>query len=114
MIFAASHRPDLRVSQDDALDFVLRKLAHLAVFGILAILIARAIQPGAPWTYPVLALAWSGTLAWAVSDEWHQTFVAGRVGHPSDVAIDMTGATIALVGWRLLHRRRGRPDGDPA
>ncbi len=105
LIFAASDRPDLRVSDDDAVDFVLRKLAHIAVFGVLALLVLWAVRAeGAPLRTAV-PVAWFATLAYAVSDEWHQTFVPGRVGHASDVAIDMVGATIALA----IAARRLRP-----
>jgi hypothetical protein len=100
VIFAASSRPDLRVSDDDLTDLILRKLAHMLVFGVLAVLVARAITLAGPSRLRVLAAAWLLTLAYAASDEWHQTFVQGRAGAPRDVAIDMLGATIALV---LLH-----------
>ena len=116
VIYAASDRPDLRVSDDDVVDLVLRKAAHLVVFGVLAVLLARALSPDRSGGSRTLVLAWLGTLAWAVSDEWHQTFVDGRVGHASDVAIDMLGATLALLArHRLPHRERRRrtPTGAP-
>jgi hypothetical protein len=106
LIYAASDRPDLRVSSDDLLDFVLRKTAHMLVFGVLLVLVHNLLR-GERWTARAsLAGAWIATLAYACLDEWHQTFVRGRVGHPTDVAIDMIGATIALVTLSLLHRSR--------
>lgn len=105
LIFAASSRPDLRVSEDDALDLVLRKLAHLVVFAVLAVLVARALRPDTPSAPATIALAWLVTVAYAISDEWHQSFVDGRVGHPSDVAIDAIGAATglaALAAWRRM------------
>jgi len=105
VIYLASDQPDLRVSDDDLLDFVLRKLAHLAVFGILLLLAAHALA-GVRWN-PRMSLvgAWCVTFAWAVSDEWHQTFVEGRAGQPRDVAIDMLGAT-AAAAMLVTYRRR--------
>lgn len=108
LIFAASSRPDLRVSEDDLLDLVLRKLAHLFVFGVLAVLVSRAMRGGALRDTTTLMLAWIVTLAYAVSDEWHQTFVPGRAGQASDVAIDMVGATIALLALRHAWARNPR------
>ncbi len=106
LIYAASDRPDLRVASDDLLDFVLRKAAHMFVFGVLLVLVWRAIR-GERWTFGAsLAVAWITTFAYACSDEWHQTFVPGRVGHPSDVVIDMVGATIAAALCVFLVRRR--------
>lgn len=94
------------------LDLVLRKAAHLFVFGVLAWLVARALRGDGIGVRASIWGAFLLTLLYAVSDEWHQTFVEGRVGHATDVAIDMVGASIALV---LLARqwRRDRPDAEP-
>jgi VanZ family protein len=106
VIFAFSDQPDLRVSSDDLLDFVLRKAAHMVVFGVLALLCWGAVGAWSRSRAAMLGIGWSLTLALAISDEWHQTFVHGRVGHASDVAIDMTGATLALVAVLLVRRHR--------
>lgn len=109
VIFAASDQPDLRVTDDDLLDFVLRKLAHMVVFGVLLALVAHAMASSRRSARTRLLVAWLATLAWAVSDEWHQTFVPGRVGHAQDVAIDMAGATVAaamLVAWQRRQETR--------
>ena len=53
----------------------------------------------------VLALAFLLPVLYAVSDEYHQTFVPGRSGSLMDVLIDAAGAGIGL--W-LLHRWRKR------
>lgn len=104
-IFALSATPDLRVSPDQLVDLVLRKLGHMGVFGILALLIAWAW----PWRRPLLAALLLAT-AYAASDEIHQLFVAGRTGDPLDVAIDVAGAAIALVGWSWASSRRAQRD----
>lgn len=102
LIFVLSAQPGLRISPDDGLDFVLRKLAHAAVFGILALLVRWALvrwrvrHPSA-WALAV-------TVAYAVSDELHQAFVATRHPSPVDVAIDVLGAGLALGGVELLRR----------
>lgn len=92
------------MSDDDLLDLVLRKTAHVVVFGVLLVLVVRVLLGegrGLRWS---LVTAWVVTFAYACSDEWHQTFVAGRAGQPSDVAIDMLGATLAAGGLLLRHR----------
>jgi VanZ family protein len=43
---------------------------------------------------------------YAVSDEWHQTFVPTRVGTPSDVMIDAAGAALGLALAALWWRWR--------
>ena len=55
------------------------------------------------------AISLAFTVAYAASDEFHQSFTAGR--HPSlvDVGIDSVGALIALlalVAWLRIRARR--------
>jgi VanZ family protein len=104
LIFALSAQPDLRFAPDAELDFVVRKIGHMGVFAILALLLLRALTRGAS-SRPS---AWSFTIAagYAASDELHQALVAGR--HPSvvDVAIDAAGALIALTVVGIIRSRR--------
>ncbi len=51
------------------------------------------------------------SLAFAASDEWHQTFVPGRGGTPLDVLIDGAGAILATVLSIRRIERKVRPDG---
>jgi VanZ family protein len=74
-------------------DYVLRKLAHATEYAILAVLLVRATGSYA-WAFAL-------TVAYAATDEFHQTFVRGRHGTPVDVAIDAAGA---LVGLAILRR----------
>jgi len=105
LIFAFSAQPNLRFAPDEFLDFLVRKAGHMAVFGILALLLWRAVAGTTtrrrPWA-PALAL----TVLYAVTDELHQGFVAGR--HPSavDVGIDAAGALIVVVAVGLIRSRR--------
>ena len=107
LIFTLSATPNLRFVQADAIDFIVRKAGHMAAFGILAVLLWRAIwysrQRGA------LALSLALTILYAASDEFHQSFTAGRHPSPVDVAIDSAGAAIALLAltaWLRLRSRR--------
>jgi VanZ family protein len=105
LIWFLSAQPDLHSGLDDTLDLVLRKLAHMAVFGALLVAWWRAVGP----RFAVLV-----TLAYAAVDEWHQTWVEGRVGAVSDWAIDAAGAAIAaaLVLWTRSRARRTAPATD--
>ena len=97
LIFALSAQPDLGTGLG-GWDLVLRKLAHMAIFGLLYLLWLRALRR------PLAAGAI--TLAYAVSDEWHQTFVEGRSGSPVDVAIDVAGMLVAAALWRAYSQPR--------
>jgi VanZ family protein len=99
VIFAFSSVPSLS-TELGTWDTILRKLAHLAEYAILGALLARALRR------PAAAVALAGL--YAVSDELHQTFVAGRVGAPLDVGIDAIGALAGVLAWDHLARRRSR------
>jgi VanZ family protein len=108
-IFLASAQSDLRFAPDAGLDFVVRKLGHMTVFGILALLAWRALarttdlRPAAAW-----AAAFS--IAYAITDELHQGFVASRHPAVTDVAIDAAGVLIALMALAATRRVRRRRD----
>jgi VanZ family protein len=99
LIFALSATPDLS-SGLGAWDVLLRKLAHITVFGVLWLTLARAMQ----WRRPILATVLA--ILYAISDEVHQSFVDGRHGTPVDVAIDALGIGLAVLAWILVTRRR--------
>jgi VanZ family protein len=106
VIFAFSAQPNLRFAADDVLDLVIRKIGHMGVFGILALLAWYALARTTAWRRP---WAWASGLAvvYAISDELHQGFVVGRHPSPVDVGIDAAGALIAIAaGLVLAHRLR--------
>lgn len=109
LIFALSATPNLRFVQADAIDFVVRKAGHMAAFGILAVLLWRAVSYSRPRGAVAVSLAL--TILYAVSDEFHQSFTAGRHASPVDVAIDSAGAAIALLALTVWLRLRSRRTG---
>ncbi len=97
LIFWFSAEPDLRFPPDQGLDFVVRKLGHMGVFGLLALLAWRALGMTTAWRQPrTRAVALGLTVAYAITDELHQGFTAGRHPSPVDVGIDSLGALIAI------------------
>jgi VanZ family protein len=106
LIFVLSAQPDLHLADEPLLDFVLHKAGHLAVYAVLAAVIAWALDlPGAVrsrvWTAAVV-----GCLAYAASDELHQGFVQGRHASAVDIAIDMFGALLGLAAYAWVTRNR--------
>ena len=97
VIFAFSSVPHLGTGLG-TWDLILRKIAHTAEYAVLGALLMRATAR--PW------LAWALGVLYAVSDEFHQTFVAGRHGTPVDVAIDSVGIVLGIVVWRRVLSRR--------
>ena len=82
-----------------------RKLGHIIGYALLTALWAWALQGVV--RRPVL-VAVCIALAYACTDEFHQTFVRGRTGTPRDVGIDAIGMAIAAL---LIAMRRSAPTG---
>jgi VanZ family protein len=101
LIFFLSAQPDLKSGLGLA-DLVLRKVLHAAEFGLLWFLWLRALRYRAPWWAAAI------TLAYAASDEIHQSFIRDRVGSPLDLLIDAAGVAVAFVLWRRWRARRDR------
>jgi VanZ family protein len=79
-----------------------RNLGHFAGYALLALAWAWALRGRwAPLRTRLLAAA-ALSLAYAIADEYHQTFVAGRTGTWEDVAIDALGIAAACA---IVHRR---------
>jgi VanZ family protein len=98
LIFYLSAQPDLN-SGLGTWDAILRKGAHMTEFGLLWFLWTRVVGP-----FGALAIS----LAYAASDEFHQTFVDGRHGTPVDWAIDAAGMGIAAALWVAWQMHRAR------
>jgi VanZ family protein len=114
LIFYFSAQPGLATNWG-IWDFILRKMAHIVEFGVLALLLWRAL---AQHRLPVLAAQSLGgllALLYAASDEYHQSFVAGRTPAIRDVSIDLIGILLALVVvGAVRHIREARHRFDPA
>ena len=104
VIFALSAQPNLN-SGLGGWDLILRKLAHMTEYGLLSLLWWRAL--GREHRVAAIAI----TLAYAATDEYHQTFVTGRHGTPVDWCIDAIGVAIALVAARRSSRGASKPAG---
>ena len=101
LIFFLSAQPDLSTGLG-TWDLILRKLAHMAEYGLLWFLWWRALGYGSK--LPAAAIA----VAYAATDELHQHFVEGRHGTPVDVLIDATGVALAYLAVRVRTRRPRR------
>ena len=111
IIFALSATPNLRFAQAVDLDFVVRKAGHVAVFGVLAVLVWRALTPSV--VRHAMVWSWVLTVAYAATDEFHQSFTSGRHPSPVDVGIDSVGALLFLLALTLWLRGRRARAGTP-
>jgi VanZ family protein len=105
VIFALSAQSTLPRGPDPILEVIMRKLAHFSEYALLAALALRAL--GSPWTRARGVQALAIAVGYAISDEFHQSFVPLRTPAPTDVVIDAAGALCSLVICTLwLTRRR--------
>src|SRR6185436_9595279 len=71
------------------------RIAHLIAFGLLGLLARWALDGWPrPWLMAVALVSIFGA-----TDEWHQSFTAGRRAAIDDWAVDTASAALALYVW---------------
>jgi VanZ family protein len=90
--------------------FLIRKAAHFTEYAVLAFLAARAFstsskdQIGRRWFFISLALV----IIYALTDEYHQSFVPARTSSIYDSLIDMSGGLTMLLLYMLWRWRKAK------
>ena len=117
LIFFLSAQPDLPHAPGPWLDALLKKTGHAVAYGVLAWFYLRALRQyfgDDRSTLTVLRIVSFGlAVAYALSDEYHQTFVPGRNGNLFDVTVDGIGACAAMLLDRWLVYRRSLSGSGP-
>ena len=91
----------------DKLNYPVRKLAHASVYFILALFILNVIfDMQVPKTLKIYLITILICFLYAITDEYHQTFIDGRAGKFTDVLIDTSGATIACLIVMILSKKK--------
>lgn len=103
LIFALSAIPSDDVDRG-WLYVLARKLAHFSEYALLTALWARALATRMSERRALVG-AVAIAVAYSITDEYHQTFVHGRVGAVTDVLIDTAGALCAAALITLARRR---------
>ena len=79
------------------LTYLVRKMAHFTEFFLLGVFLSLVFLTfRIPWKFRFLPAFLIGVL-YAVSDEWHQTFVDGRAMEAFDVLIDSGGVFLGVL-----------------
>ena len=81
------------------------KVAHAIMYGVLAALVAFAIDVGGRGAGR-LGVTFVGIAALAAADEYHQRFIPGRSATVSDWIADSAGAATTILATAALWRRR--------
>ena len=107
--------PEASPQKIEELIFLIRKVAHVSEYAVLAWLAWRVflvfrLPPDGTRPLRAALWAWGLSVLYAATDEWHQTFVPTRMGTPVDVLIDAGGAALGLclVGLWWRWRRASR------
>lgn len=79
----------------DGLGFVVRKLAHMTEYFILFLFLSIGFWQFFPKKYWIIAFSIS--LVYACSDEFHQLFINGRSGSIVDVLVDVSGIIMVIL-----------------
>ncbi len=98
----------------NVVEYTLRKTGHVSEYAVLAALLFRAFRATRPLDGRIRLWAWLAAVAYAASDEWHQSFTPSRTATPKDVAWDAAGALLGVglaAAWAAwAAKRRGRAD----
>lgn len=103
LIFFFSHQPSLPNLDDNVLDLLFKKLAHAFAYAVLMGLWWGALKSIRAANWRTLLLAFIFTVLYAISDEWHQTFIPHRSGQLADVLVDSAGALLVFI---FIRRQR--------
>ena len=82
----------------ERINYDLRKCAHVTEYAILALLVSRAFaQSSRGFRHRFVVLPLLFGIAFAASDEFHQSFVPSRTGVAADIVFDSFGVVIGVL-----------------
>jgi len=103
-LFSTLPEPDI-----ERLHLMIRKAGHVSEYFILGLLFFRGVRGNAPQRW---RLRWALTtilsvVLFALSDEYHQSWVATRTASLVDVSIDSAGGILSQIAIYLYVKMRG-------
>jgi len=98
--------PQFSDEQIELIHWSLRKLGHWFGYFVLGLLILRTVGAQFPFWQAGRRAIFSLVLAivYAITDEWHQSFVPSRSASFFDVLLDSFGAFFGVLCWQRLSR----------
>ncbi len=90
----------------ETLTFLIRKVAHMSEYAILALFTYYALIKIAFNKRIIFQITFLISFLYACSDEFHQLFISGRSGQFTDVLIDSTGCLIMLLFLYLWQKKK--------
>jgi hypothetical protein len=99
LIFAASSTPGHDLPNFGQWNFDIYKAGHMMGYALLAMAYLHGLANSRPITLRLMLLSILLAGLYAITDEWHQRFTAGRNSTSLDVLIDSAGAAIGVMLW---------------
>jgi len=106
LIFFLSNQSTLPSATYPLLDYIFKQGAHVFVYAILHFLIWRAIKITTSSTHNqirLLLLPIFLTFIYALTDEFHQSFISGREASVIDIGFDSVGI---IISYYLTHPQK--------
>ncbi len=105
VIFILSATPSYDLPDFGGADTLVKKGAHMLGYALLTLAFLRGVMGFSgnrqiTWKHACLALILS--FLYAMTDEYHQSFVPGRHSRWTDVGIDTIGGSVGLALWSLV------------
>jgi len=85
----------------DIINYIIRKGAHIGEYIILTFIIFSLVSEYTKDNKKIIIFGLLGCILFASFDEFHQYFVPGRTALVTDVFIDLIGAIIALIIYKI-------------
>jgi VanZ family protein len=100
--------PDMAWERIRAIHFLVRKVAHVVEYAVLAVLAFRAFRVTLAVPLMHLALLTLGVVSTVAGlDEWRQSLIPTRTGTMADIALDCAGGAVGVLVLIAIHRRLG-------
>ncbi|MDM7998197.1 MAG: VanZ family protein [Acidobacteriota bacterium] len=105
IIFIASATPGSKMPEFGYWDLGVKKGGHMIGYALLGAAFCHALHGTRRAAKHFFIWAFVLTVLYAMSDEVHQTFTAGRTPAILDVGIDAIGGCMGIAAARWLRRR---------
>ena len=105
VIFVGSSHYNVVLSESPSKDNLMKNLAHIGEYAILAFFIFRALYHKKKSFFSKHTWFWvlTGAILYGVSDEVHQMFVPTRTAHLGDILMDGVGAGMGLLFGMIVY-----------
>ena len=101
-IFDHPLTPERVLFHAESIHFVVRKLAHMGIYFLLAVSVSFPLYVYGLRGIRLMLVAGLFCVAFACTDEYHQSLVAGRGPSKRDVFIDSIGVFFGIIAVRIV------------